>query len=266
VRAELLPLLERRFNPAVVDALADEAELARETWLWMEGETAHFKPQSSEFDVLTLQAAPEALRRFVLWKAMNVAARGRPVSFEHVEAALELLRSDADRSLDGPGHTVERLGGRLVLRTGDPRARTRTRSRTNFFEYPLSIPGEVPLPEAGYVLAAESWPGGVDLRTLGSDPSAAAVRRDVCSGPLRVRNRRPGDRFRPFGLEGRKKLQDYFVDRKVTRQRRDDVPLVVDDQDRIVWVAGFDIDETFRVTDPAQAVIILRLKLLGGPA
>jgi tRNA(Ile)-lysidine synthase len=165
-----------------------------------------------------------------------------------------------------PGHTVQRLGARLVLRAGDPRDRCRTHSGTNFFDYPLSIPGEVPLPQAGYVLAAESWPGGIDLRALGADPSAAAVRRDLCSGPLRVRNRRPGDRFRPFGLNGRKKLHDYFVDRKVARQRRDEVPLVVDDRDRIVWVAGFDIDEAFRVTDSAQAVIILRLKLLGGPA
>ena len=83
---------------------------------------------------------------------------------------------------------------------------------------------------------------------------------------LRVRNRRPGDRFRPIGVGGRKKLQDFFVDRKVTRPRRDIVPLVVDETDRIVWVAGYGIDEAFRVTDPAQGVIILRLKLLGGSA
>jgi len=266
VRAELLPLLERRFNPAVVDVLADEAELARETWLWMEREVSNFTPQSGEFDVPTLRAAPEALRRFALWKAMNVAARGRPVSFQHVEAALELLESQADCSVDVPGHTVQRLGARLVLTTGGPPARHRKDGSTNFFEYPLSIPGEVPLPQAGCVLAAESWPGGVDIGTLGVDPRAAAVRRDLCGGQLRVRNRRPGDRFRPFGLNGRKKLQDYFVDRKVARQRRDEVPLVVDDRDRIVWVAGFDIDEAFRVTDSAQAVIILRLKLLGGSA
>src|SRR4051812_34304969 len=37
VRAELMPLLERRFNPAIVDALADHADLSRETWTWMSG-------------------------------------------------------------------------------------------------------------------------------------------------------------------------------------------------------------------------------------
>jgi tRNA(Ile)-lysidine synthase len=35
VRAELLPLLEQRFNPSIVDVLADEADLARDEWRWM---------------------------------------------------------------------------------------------------------------------------------------------------------------------------------------------------------------------------------------
>ena len=83
---------------------------------------------------------------------------------------------------------------------------------------------------------------------------------------MAVRNRRPGDRFRPAGLDGQKKLQDYFVDRKIARAQRDLVPLVVDETDQIVWVAGFGIDEAFRVTDRAQEVIILTLKVLGGSA
>ena len=63
-----------------------------------------------------------------------------------------------------------------------------------------------------------------------------------------------------------KKLQDFFVDRKVARNQRDAVPLVVDKWDRIVWVAGYAINDEFRVTTPAEAVVILRLKVLGGPA
>ena len=86
-------------------------------------------------------------------------------------------------------------------------------------------------------------------------------RRPLSRTVCRCRNRRPGDWFRPAGLDGRKKLQDYFVDRKVPRERRDAVPLVVDERDRIVWVAGHRLMTEFRVTDPAQAVIILRLRL-----
>jgi tRNA(Ile)-lysidine synthase len=272
IRAELLPFLEERFNPAVVDVLADEADLAREMWQWLEvqAEELFRRARGSDglrLDVATLTAAPPALRRSVVWRAMTEAATGRPVGFEHVQAVLRLIESGEDASLDAPGHRVDRRGADLVLTSRQPGSRGRHRGDgSNFFDFPLSIPGEVPLPGAGCVLSAETGSAGaMALHAMASDSAVAVVRRDLCSGPLRVRNRRPGDRFRPVGVEGHKKLQDFFVDRKVARQRRDGVPLVVDETDRIVWVAGFGIDETFRVTDPAQAVLILKLKQLGGP-
>jgi tRNA(Ile)-lysidine synthase len=290
VRAELLPLLERRFNPAIVEVLADEAELERGIWLWMEEglaslgqipaevssqpqadfrrETSDSPPSEMALDVAQLLGAPLALRRFVVWRAMRQVAGSRPVSFAHVQAVLELLASDAPRSLDLPGHAVQRLGPRLVLSVRAAGHRHQPRdARSNFFDYPLSIPGQVPVPQACCVLHAQPHPAGtIDAGTLRATPSAAIVRADLYNGLWRVRNRRPGDRFRPVGVGGRKKLQDFFVDRKVPRRLRDTVPLVVDERDRIVWVAGFGIDDAFRVTDPTQAVIMLQLKLLGGSA
>jgi tRNA(Ile)-lysidine synthase len=277
VRAELLPFLEDRFNPAIVDVLADEADLARETWQWLEvqAEELFRRARGSAglertFDMATLTGAPPALRRFVVWRAMTEAACGRPVGFDHVQAVLCLIESGNAGSLDAPGHRVDLRGPDLVLTSRPPDSAGRPAAEgrgANFFDFPLSIPGEVPLPTVGCVLSAETGSAGViDADAMASHGQVAVVRRDLCSGQLRVRNRRPGDRFRPVGVGGQKKLQDFFVDRKVARQRRDTVPLVVDETDRIVWVAGYGIDEAFRVTDPAQAVLILKLKLLGGPA
>jgi tRNA(Ile)-lysidine synthase len=61
-----------------------------------------------------------------------------------------------------------------------------------------------------------------------------------------------------------KKLQDFLVDRKVPRERRDALPLVVDSADRIVWVVGESMAEEFRVTTPSQGVIFLKARRLGG--
>jgi tRNA(Ile)-lysidine synthase len=82
--------------------------------------------------------------------------------------------------------------------------------------------------------------------------------------PLAIRSRRPGDRFRPLGAPGRRKLQDFLVDRKVARDERDRLPLVVDGLDRIVWVVGHSVAEEFRVQDPSQGVILLKVRHLGG--
>jgi tRNA(Ile)-lysidine synthase len=82
---------------------------------------------------------------------------------------------------------------------------------------------------------------------------------------LTVRSRRPGDRFKPLGMGGReKKLQDVLVDRKIERERRDSLPLVVDEIDRILWVVGEAVSEDFRVTEPSRAVIFLKARRLGG--
>jgi tRNA(Ile)-lysidine synthase len=288
VRAELLPLLEQRFNPAVVEVLAGEADLARELWSWVDSQATDLaarlvRPVSGqegervrEIDVASLSDLPLALRRAVLHRALSELAGVRPISFGHVDAAIRLTDQLGDGRVDLPGQCLERIGSRLVLRgrsadtIGRPAA-----SQPNLYRYPLSIPGEVALPQAGFLVSAEVQ-GGMKRDDARAIPGSrvpgsmlhdtAHVRGDLVSGSLAVRNRRPGDRFRPAGLDGRKKLQDYFVDRKVARDRRDHVPIVVDETDRIVWVAGYEIDEAFRVTDPAQAVLILKLKALGGSA
>jgi len=276
VRAELLPLLEARFNPAIVDRLADQAELAREMWQWMEAEATALGVACERatdvrladggaqrtLDTARVLAAPPALARLVLWRAMEALAGGRPVGFEHVSAALSLLAPDGPSVVDAPGQRVQRIGATLVLTGRRPGAVGRSAPGTpNVFRIPLPIPGEVLVPRTGYAVSASSpasWAASEHCAILGTGP-VVAVRRDRCLGNLAVRNRRPGDRFQPVGLDGQKKLQDFFVDRKVARESRDGVPLVVDESDRIVWVAGYGIDDAFRVTDPAQAVLILRL-------
>ncbi len=250
VRAELMPLLAERFNPAVVNVLAEEAALNREVWQWMQEASAPFLVTPGVLDIGAVRTAPAALRRLVIWRALSAASGGRHISFDHVAAVVRLITSDHDGSLDMPGHTVQRIGARIVL--------TKERgSRGSPFARPLLIPGTADIPEAGCVLTACEEADAA--RAVVSSQSVAVVRRDLIRESLVVRNRRPGDKFRPVGLRGSKKLQDLFVDAKVPRGERDMVPLVVDDRDRIVWVAGFGIDEAFRVTDASQAVLVLRL-------
>jgi tRNA(Ile)-lysidine synthase len=260
IRTELLPLLERRFNPSIVEVLADEANLARDEWEWLQAAARDAAGEGLiqlsedvwQLDMSALEQMPPAVGRAVVRDALVQASAGKPVGFRHVEEALQLRSGQ----IDGPGVRMERRGQSLVLTTRRDR-RGQARHAANLFNYSLSIPGEVALPEAGCVVSAEMAPSAD--RAVLSNTALGVVQLDRCRMPLTVRNRRPGDRFRPLGLGGQKKLQDYFVDKKVPRNRRDLVPLVVDESDRIVWVAGYGIDDEFRVTDPAQAVLILRL-------
>jgi tRNA(Ile)-lysidine synthase len=272
VRAELIPMLARRFNPAIVEVLSDEAALARDQWAFMGSVCDEWWPRivrrdgrAWSVDASALGSLPTAIARLLMHRVMTAASGGRPLGFAQVQRALALCRAPG-APFDAPGQRVERVGNDVVLTGRPPGSLGRPGQQVgqaDSFRYPLPVPGAVELPDAGRLVSAEVALAGA-AGDIPCTAEVALVRRDRVADGLAVRNRRPGDRFRPIGLGGRKKLQDFFVDRKVERRERDRVPLVVDGRDRIVWVAGHALDEEFRVTDAAQPVLILKVKAVGG--
>jgi tRNA(Ile)-lysidine synthase len=122
---------------------------------------------------------------------------------------------------------------------------------------PLLIPGAVQLGEEGPRLSALEGCEPVKGRADGR--SVLVVDADRLGGPLTVRNWRPGDWFCPSGMKGhRKKLQDFFVDQKVPRKRRAEVPLVMVPAG-IVWVVGYRGDERFLAGRATTRVVTLKL-------
>jgi tRNA(Ile)-lysidine synthase len=215
-------------------------------------------------DAAALAAMPTALGRRVARLALGAVAGGGFVGLEQTQRVLDL----ACGAVSGP----IRLSGQRVSRTAAGQvvsalARGRGRKGEGFGEFrtfspvPLSIPGGVPLGD-GREVSCERRLGGMAVLAevlAAGDGTTAVVDADLIAG-LTVRFRRRGDRFRPLGLEGRKTLQDFFVDRKVPRAERDRIPLVVDGDDRVVWVGGHAISGDFRVTAPTRAVVILKLR------
>jgi len=74
-----------------------------------------------------------------------------------------------------------------------------------------------------------------------------------------IRNRRTGDRFHPLGAPGSKKLKELLIDRKVPVEQRDRIPLLTLNRSEIVWVAGVEISERFKVTDDGGDLYVATL-------
>jgi len=271
VRHEILPALTA-VVPSAPDAIARAAEISRVDAEFLDelaaSELARISATPSDglwaLDAAALAAMPTALGRRVARRALGAVPGGEFVGFEHTQRVLDLARG----AVPGP----VRLSGQRVSRTAAGQlvsalARGRGRKAEEFVGFrtfspvPLSIPGGTPLGD-GREVSCERRPGGMAVLAevlAGGDRATAVVDADLVTG-LTVRFRRRGDRFRPLGLAGRKTLQDFFVDRKVPRAERDRTPLVVDGDDRVVWVAGHAISGDFRVTAHTRAVVILRLR------
>lgn len=81
---------------------------------------------------------------------------------------------------------------------------------------------------------------------------------DTLLHPLIIRNRRLGDVFHPIGMKGTKKVKDIFIDEKVPRAYRDEIPIFVSGNE-ICWIVGYRIGEKFKVK--LQTKRILRIKV-----
>jgi tRNA(Ile)-lysidine synthase len=279
VRHELIPLLQSRFSGAIVDVLAREAELAGrdEDFLHRQAIDLARSIVLSENDsevriaAAALAASHPALGSRVAQALLEKFSNGRAIGFEHVERLLEWAGRPAGGTLELPGQEAHRTGAEIVLcarkiDSNDSAREVKRHGRppVNSFAFPLSIPGEV---QSGrWAIAASAlepasngvWPAWAGR---GNEVGIAA---GVLALPLAVRNRLPGDRFRPLGAPGKRKLQDFLVDRKVPRADRDALPLVVDARGRIVWVPGQAVAEEFKVSASSQSVILLRVRRLGG--
>ena len=215
-------------------------------------------------DAAALRQMPYALALRVARLAILDGAKGRFVGLEHAERLVDLaVRGTPGRvMLPGLQADVEDDAVALRPRTGraSASAHGRASSSGDSFRAALSIPGEALLGDGRAVSSdVRPAPSAVGESVRLTDPLTAVVDAGLITS-LAVRYGRPGDRFRPLGLKGRKKLQDFFVDRKVPREARRRVPLVVDDADRIVWVAGHAVSEDFRVSGATRAVVILKLR------
>lgn len=73
--------------------------------------------------------------------------------------------------------------------------------------------------------------------------------------PLELRKWREGDWFVPFGMKGRKKVSDYFTDRKFSLKDKENAWVLLSGDD-IVWIVGERSDDRFKVTDSTTGVFI----------
>jgi tRNA(Ile)-lysidine synthase len=274
IRHDILPRLEA-LAPGASETLARTARLleadddyldsraieaAAEIVLVDESSAPGVNGPAIGLNLVGLRKLHPAIARRVVRRTLAAVAPGRYLTLKHVDAVLSLDSG----SLDLPDAVAQVDPVRQTLTVRPLKSASASAPEvpgSNVFRYPLSIPGEALIPESGVAIAAEVVGSSVERPQRSS--ASVYVNAEAVAEGLWVRGRLAGDRLRPLGLGGTKKLQDYFVDRKVPRDERDRVPLVVDGRNRIVWVVGHTIAEEFAVTAGGGAVLLLKVRQLG---
>ncbi|MDA8213273.1 MAG: tRNA lysidine(34) synthetase TilS [Clostridia bacterium] len=266
IRLELMPLLQREYNPALVRGLSRLANLAREESNFLTQEAGKAFEQVATvqndervvLDIAELSALPMALQRRVLimaWK--KVSGEHANLEFERVDEALDLaFHGLTGQGLELPRRVyLEKSYGALIVRLN-----LGHNGVDQEFAYLLPVPGKITVPELGLAVRAELMPCCPDdSNRSGSDTFRVFLDADKITSPLVVRNRRAGDRFYPLGAPGHKKLKDFFIDAKIPREFRQKALLVCSGE-KIVWVAGVRLAEPYRISSGTGKILALTVE------
>lgn len=263
LRHTVLPLLETRY-PAAARTLARAAHVLAEDHEFLSATAADWlrrharrSADGMHIDHAAWQALPPALQAALLRGAVaEIQGHAQGLERAHVLQARETLRR-GETGIESP------LPGGLVCRAEHDGIWIGIAKPAELLApITLAIPGRTAIPTLGCTVRAALIVAGEEDILEGATAEDAWLDAERIGLPLRVRTRLPGDRFLPLGMTGEKKLQDYLVDARVPSRVRDRVPLIVDGDNTIVWVAGHRIDDRYRVTDKTKQVLHLYLDSL----
>ncbi len=267
IRHELLPTLAS-YNPRIRTVLRRMAEaltgdydvlrgLLAETWPAV---VRHETGEHIMMDLSALRELPVGLQRSVLREGVQRLRQSlRDISYEHVEAALEILmRGQTGDQATLPGGLMLTLGYEAVLLApkgvGWPRE-----DRPRVHEpLPVHLPGTTPLDERWQLRAASlprsALPPDWDANP---DPYTGYFDADRLQGDLLLRPREPSDALYPLGLGHRQSVKELLINAKAPRHERDSLPILVC-EDEVVWVVGVRIDARYAVSEQTRQVYKLR--------
>jgi len=266
VRHGILPRLERNLNPAVREALAETADIARaeeEYWttqvtdvmprVWKSPDDGRKPANGGALNLSFLSAQPLALQRRLIRAAAE--SLGFQLEFKHVEQILHLASNKSRH----PQSTILPDGWKAIHRDKEITLKRSAEPLTVDYEYPLPIPGRVRLPQVGKLIETLLLRPGDES---GYNPDHA-FDPALLTRELRVRNWRPGDRFWPGHSKSPKKVKELLQERHLTGAERKLFPVVVSGTE-VIWLGNFPAPSELRPRDTNREVVIIRETVLKG--
>ena len=279
IRHRLIPTLKREYNPNIVTALNTLATVVQDEDEWMSQRTESFiskillkrKFQKIVLAANELQKIHRALARRVLRQALfELKGNLKRINLVHIESILNLLSFPKGyQQLNLPdGILVEHEYNKLQLSIVNPVSKhiqsVHLKNSKNYFRYiahkPKNNPIIIHITEIDCYIKFSITDQKVGRILDEAGQNIAFFDMDRLIFPLIIRNPNTGDRYSPLGMSGTQKLKDYFINAKVPRSQRKDIPILVSG-DHIIWIIGHRLSHISRIRSSTKRILKVEICL-----
>ena len=263
IRLDLLPYLRDNFDPGIIPRVSRLVLLLQEEETVLEEltEEAFEKAIRQEngdlkLDFKVLLTMPRGLARRVVRKAIQEFKGDlRGINFEDIEN-LMLLGEGKEIYIQG-GLAFRRELNLLFLKQDEPEKMD--------FEYAWDGKKDLEIYEVEFIftgkkrsISREKDESFTKKITEADDRIEAYLNFEKLKFPLSVRNRKEGDRYRPLGSPGRKKVKEMMRERGIPLRERDRLPVFLSGND-IVWIVGHPVNEDYKVNHDTRNIFEIKL-------
>lgn len=268
IRLELIPLLEKQYNPNIKNTLlqlsriftANNEYLSLEAQKILKAASVERTPDSYAVNTHFLIKQPQILQQLVLQEILEIMQIPlKEITYEHYTNILnEITRTGKGRHFPLPGNlSLWHEHGILYFKKelySKPR-------KPQLSEIPLQIPGTTLIHPFGQIVSEILDGKDVSLEAYKNTKTAGEEIFDLqrVVMPVTVRGRREGDIISPLGAGGRKKIKDLFIDKKIPLKERDAIPIVTMNNQPI-WVVGICIDTGVKITPDTGKILKLSFR------
>jgi len=257
VRNKIVPLIEKHFEGKYRNALLHFAQIVADENEYLDRLTrkefkkiVRFTPGNKIVVDLAKIAAYDLWLRRRLVKTCLEQLDGRigAGSFEQVKRIDEVI-TGRKKAVNLPG-TI-----RIVADRGKMYF---MRGAVNWKKHSLAPGQTADLPEIRSRIQCRKIEGSMAVTTRQKQGHKIHVDAGRIEPPLEIRGIKDGDRFRPLGMRGIKKIGDYLTDARVSRYLRDEIPMVID-RKGIVWLVGHQIADRVKIEKKTTEVLEIEL-------
>ncbi len=261
IRNELIPLLQEDYNPAIVSQLNQLASTMNESEVFLRHQAQTMLStciKEQDEDKIILDIVPyltyfKILKKYILCSAIALlTGQLKMLSSQEWQKYFRMLQKrSSSKALIVFKNISVRISPTEIVITTPYRRKPR--------QIAISPrPGVYEL-WGGYLI--EIIPCQVSLEQImkNKDQNLCFVDAERIVEPLFVRPVKSGDVFHPIGLQGKKKIADYFIDSKIPHSRRSQIPILVC-QTGIIWICGYRMDDRFKVLPASNHILLVKFR------
>lgn len=259
IRLRVLPYVTQEINDRAVEHIVGTADMVSEAQRFIEKnvqimydrvvllKNGIYFIKADEFNLVD-----KILQRGIVYQVIVFASqKKKDIEQKHVEMIMNLMSRNVGKKIMLPYEIVaeKTYDGIKVYKENDT-AGIKREEKSAIVE-----PGNVyVLREFGLEISLERIEKPAGVVQIPKNDCTKWFDYDRINNVILVRNRQSGDYLEINAFGGTKKLKDYFIDKKVPRDIRDEIPLLADGN-HVIWIIGDRISERYKVSEMTKNIL-----------